>query len=65
MIINGEYINGVLKEKEYYNVGNLKFEGEYSNGYIWNGIWYDKNNNYVSEINNGNGYIKLYNEDKL
>ena len=38
LIINGEYINGVLKEKEYYNVGNLKFEGEYSNGYIWNGI---------------------------
>ena len=38
------------------------FEGEYYNGYRWNGKIYDNiNNNIIYELKNGKGYIKEYN----
>ena len=47
------------KGKEYYNNGKILFEGEYLNGYYWNGKFFDKNNNYT-ELKNGEGFIKYY-----
>ena len=41
--------------KEYYNNGTLKFEGEYLNGKEWNVKGYK-----MSEIKNGKGLIKEY-----
>ena len=62
-LFEGEYINGELngKCKEYFENGNLLFEGEYKNGKKWNGKGYDLNGNIVYELNNGKGYIKQYN----
>ena len=40
------------------------FEGEYKNDLRWNGKGYDDNNNILYELKNGNGYIKIYNNNK-
>ena len=59
-----------LKGKEYNNDGDLIFEGEYLNGFRWNGKGYNKfygkkrweeNIKIVYELKNGKGVIKEYN----
>ena len=62
MIFKGKYSNGKRngKGKEYYNNGNLKFEGEYLNDKIWNGKGYDIIGDIIYEIKDGKGYIKEY-----
>ena len=63
LIFEGEYLNGERngKGKEYYFDGSLRFEGEYSEGKIWNGKGYDKKDNLQYEIKNGLGHTKEYN----
>ncbi len=63
LLFDGEYLNGIKngKGKEYYRNGNLKFEGEYLNGKIWNGKGYNIDGILDFEIKNGEGYIKEYN----
>ena len=58
----GEYLNGERNGpgKEYYNNGKIKFEGEFLNNKQYNGKGYDKENNLVYELKNGNGFIKEY-----
>ena len=54
--------------KEYYNDGNIKFEGKFLNGKKWNGKEYDVNNNLLYELINGKGIVKeyyFYNNNKL
>ena len=46
--------------KEYYENSQLKFEGEYLQGKLWNGKGYNKNGIFEFEIINGKGYIKEY-----
>ena len=46
------------KIKEYYNNGELKFEGEYINKRIWNGKGYNNKGEKEYEIKNGYGYRK-------
>ena len=75
----GEYLNGKRngKGKEYYfnNISygdvfdyssiittKLMFEGEFLNGIRWNGKIFDKDNNFT-EIKNGKGNIKVFNQD--
>ena len=45
MKYEGEFLKDARngKGKEYYNKGELKFEGEYSDNCLWNGKGYDKN----------------------
>ena len=43
----------------WYNNGKILFEGEYLNGYKWNGKFFDEKNNYT-ELKNGEGIIKDY-----
>ena len=61
----GEYLNGKRngkgKEIDYVN-HKIIFEGEYKKNFRWNGKGYDKNNNIVYELKNGNGYVKEYND---
>ena len=59
----GEYLNGKKIGKEYDKDGKLKFEGEYLDDKRWNGIIYNKNNNSLFKIENGNGKVEEYNED--
>ena len=47
------------KGKEYY-FGKLEFEGEYLNGKKYNGKGYDRKNNIIYELKNGNGFVKEY-----
>ena len=63
----GEYLNGKRngkgKEYDYWDGGEVIFEGEYSNGKVWNGKGYQQNyqkKEIISEINNGKGYIKEF-----
>ena len=62
-IFEGEYINGERNGngKEYYENKQVRFEGEYLNGKIWNGKGYDNKGEEVYEIKDGKGYIKEYN----
>ena len=60
----GEYINGKRngKGKEYsYEKCKLMFEGIYLNDKKWEGKGYDKNNNIIYELKDGQGFIKEYN----
>ena len=52
LIFKGEYLNGKKngKGKEYYYNGELKFEGEYSNGKRWNGKGFNTNGDIEFEI---------------
>jgi len=42
--------------------GKLEFEGIYKNDNKWEGKGYDKNNNIIYELKNGNGYVKIHNQ---
>ena len=54
------------KGKEYFNNGQVQFEGEYKKGKKWTGKGYDINGNLDYELKNGTGKIKEYNYfDKL
>ena len=61
LLFDGEYLNnkknGKGKEYNFFD-GKLIFEGEFINGQRWNGIGYDKMNNKIYELKNGEGYIK-------
>ena len=68
LIYEGEYFNGKRngEGKEYLGPGaecEIYYEGEYLNGIKWDGIIYtidvyNKDVNYFSEIENGQGYIQ-------
>ena len=66
MIYIGEILKGKRngKGKEYYNNGQIKFEGEFLNGNYWNGKIYDSNFNIIAEIENGKGLIEGYDSNK-
>ena len=70
LIFEGEYINGEKngKAKEYYKNELLKvvlmFDGEYKNGKKWNGKGYNYNDNKFYEIEDGEGYMINYNQDR-
>ena len=59
LIYEGQYLNGERngKGKEYDINDVLIFEGEYKNGKRWNGKVYDKNNNIISKIKDGKGFV--------
>ena len=60
LIYDGIYLyNYRRKGKEYVN-DKLEFEGEYLYNKKWNGIGYDKNDNIIYELKNGNGKVKEY-----
>ena len=63
----GNYQDGKKNGKgiEYDANGNIIFEGDYLNGYMYNGKGYDDNNNLVYELKDGCGYVKLYSSGKL
>ena len=70
-IYKGEFINGesICKHSIYgylrpYNQQIKLFEGEYLNGKIKNGKWYDENGIIECEIKNGNGKGKEYYKNK-
>ena len=49
------------KRKEYYLNDSIQFDGEYSNGTIWNGIRCSlTNHSILYEIKNGKGIIKFF-----
>ena len=58
----GEYLKGKRngKGKEYYEDGEILFEGEYYNDLRWNGKGYDHSHNIVYELKNGTGLVKEY-----
>ena len=70
LIYEGEYFYGFRngKGKEYFGKGfiydgnPIKFEGIYKYGDKWTGKFYDYKGNIESEIKNGNGIIKEYDE---
>ena len=65
LIFKGEYLYGNKWKGKYktYNKDKLIFEGEYKNGKIWNGIGYDKNDKKDYEMRNGNGKLKLFDDN--
>ena len=62
VVFKGNYKDGIRNRKgiDYYFSGNIKFEGEYLNGYQYNGKGYDFYSNFAYEIKNGIGYVKEY-----
>ena len=58
----GNFKNGVKNGKgiEFNDLGKIQFEGEYLNGFRYNGKGYDRANNLVYELKNGCGYVKEY-----
>ena len=60
---NKEYKVPKLENTEYYENGNLKFEGEYLEGKKWNGKGFNEEGKEVFEIKNGNGKVKDYGID--
>ena len=58
----GDYKNGKRNGKgiDYHSNGNIKFEGEYSNGLKYNGKAYDLDKNLIYELKNGCGHVKYY-----
>ena len=48
------------KEKEYYDNGHLKFEGEYVNGRRWNGKFYNYEGKEEFIMENGRGQGKEF-----
>ena len=62
----GEFLNGKRdgEGKEYFEENNkILFEGEYKEGKKWKGKGYDNQGNIIYELNNGQGYVKLYNDE--
>ena len=64
ILFEGEYTNGKDNKKigKAYNFGKLEFDGEYLNDIKWNGKGYDKNNNIIYELKDGNGFVKLFSQ---
>jgi antitoxin component YwqK of YwqJK toxin-antitoxin module len=63
IIFEGEYYKEKNEKKgKAYKFGKLEFEGIYKNDNKWEGKGYDKNNNIIYELKNGNGYVKVYNQ---
>ena len=71
LVFEGKYSKWKRNGKgiEYYENGSKKFEGEYLNGEMYNGVEYDENGNEIAKINNGkvrelydNGFIKFEGE---
>ena len=62
LVFKGEYLNGKRngKGREYYDNNNLKYQGEYKEGKIWNGKGYDINGKLEFELKNGNVKVKEY-----
>ena len=62
-------VNGMVNDKrngngkEYFYNNQVKFEGEYLKGKIWNGICYNYYENKKYKIENGSGYIKEYDSE--
>ena len=67
LFFKGEYLNGLRngKGKKYDKNGKINADVEYSNGCRWNLKEYDKNNNILNVLKEGNGYIKQYNESNV
>ena len=65
LAFQGKYINGQKNGRgiEFYDDGAIKFEGYYLNGKRWNGNIYDKISYTVSQIKEGKGNIKEYDND--
>ena len=65
LVFKGEYLNGKRngKGREYYDNNNLKYQGEYKEGKIWNGKGYDIKGKLEFEVKNGNGKVKEYKSD--
>ena len=62
----GEYLYGNKRKGKSYIKGILEYEGEYLFDKKWNGKGFDKNNNILYELKEGNGYVKEYdNTDNL
>ena len=68
LIFEGKYLKGKRNGRgiEYFENGKKRFEGEYLNGEIFNGIGYDKKGNEIVRFNNGiarelydNGSVKF------
>jgi len=61
------FFNNDIYDDDYYPFQDLKlmFEGEFLNGIMWNGTIFDNDNNNFTEIKNGKGNIKLFNQDGL
>jgi len=55
--LNGER---VIKVKEHYSTGELKYEGEYLKNIKWNGIGYAGNGHKIYELKNGTGTVIEY-----
>ena len=66
LVFKGEYLNGKRngKGREYYDNNNLKYQGEYKEGKIWNGKGYDIKGKLEFEVKNGNGKGKEYKSDE-
>ena len=64
LLFEGDYLNDLRngKGKEYYINDNLRFEGEYLNNQQWEGKGYDNLNKIAYELQNGKGYVKIYND---
>ena len=59
----GEYSYGEkIKGKEYVE-GKLEYDGDFLFGKTYNGNWYDKNGNIISELKNWNGKTREYYEN--
>ena len=50
-------------EKEYFENGNIKFEGEYLKGKKWMGKGCNTYSGLDFKINNGKGNVKEYNDN--
>ena len=61
LLFDGEYLNGYRISGKLFIHGKLEFEGKFLFDKKYDGKGYDENGNKIYEINNGNGYIKLYN----
>ena len=64
MDFEGEILNGKIAKGKEYIYNKLCFDGEYFNDKKWNGKIYNREGKMISEIKDGKGYIKEYNDDK-
>ena len=59
--INGKRWNGIGKKHKFDHICINFMEYELKNGKLWNLKEYDKNNNIINELIDGNGFIKKFN----
>ena len=64
-IYEGQFLNNYKDGlgKEYFENGNISFQGEYINERRWNGKGYNMEGKEVFEIKNGRGFGTIYNSD--